>query len=363
MNLFFRLFSSLAAVFLSSCELNNPQEMDSDLWFIYNQILENHPGVNNTEDPNFVDNLKVNFEKSLKEISLLNLSTNNHLLNLKDTKEILQNFIKSLNDNHLYIHWHEPENKKSSEITEKNFSINNFDEETVIITIPTFTMSKEQENDFKKILNSLQNYKNKKYLIIDIRGNSGGNSSHGSEFINSLFGKNAAEQNRKKMYEGVSVDWKISKENLEHVKKYNELWPAEVVNGMQKCLLSNQTYYRENYNNYYKIEETAKKIKSELKAKIFVLIDGRNISAALDFIDELKSIYKDLKLIGEPTNQDNMYMEIRGIDLQSKMGKLYFPIKVYRGRKSGNYRKYYPNIHINFLEKNISQIIQKIKGR
>jgi len=68
------------------------------------------------------------------------------------------------------------------------------------------------------------------------------------------------------------------------------------------------------------------------------------VSACLDFIDEIKAVDPKALLIGQTTHADTVYMEVRAVDVPSNIGKLQFPIKVYRNRVRGNNVAYVSDI-------------------
>ncbi len=79
-------------------------------------------------------------------------------------------------------------------------------------------------------------------------------------------------------------------------------------------------------------------------AKIIVLTDKYTGSASLRFIDELKSLNHSVKLFGQTTGADSLYMQAREIALPSKLGHLNFPMKVYRNRPRKNNEPYHPDV-------------------
>ncbi len=85
-------------------------------------------------------------------------------------------------------------------------------------------------------------------------------------------------------------------------------------------------------------------IKHGVTANIIVIIDQCNGSAALDFLDSLVMMEYPITLIGKPTGADRLYMEVHPIELPSKAGSLWIPIKVYRNRFRGDNVPYTPTI-------------------
>lgn len=81
-----------------------------------------------------------------------------------------------------------------------------------------------------------------------------------------------------------------------------------------------------------------------MTAKIVVIIDAFCMSATLDFIDALKAMDQQVILVGETTDADSVYMEIRIADLPSGKGQFQFPIKMYSNRLRGHNVPYVPDI-------------------
>jgi hypothetical protein len=78
--------------------------------------------------------------------------------------------------------------------------------------------------------------------------------------------------------------------------------------------------------------------------KDMVLINHLTASASLDFIDNLKILDHPVILVGETTSADRLYMEIKTVELPSKLAHLVYPIKVYRNRRRGDNEPYHPDI-------------------
>lgn len=184
----------------------------------------------------------------------------------------------------------------------------------------------------------VKNFKKKNIIIFDLRGNQGGNSEYGSKLINNLFGLNYAEQQRNLNYKDIYVDWRVSKSNLNYLKdlyeQYKSSWIKNIIEGFETKLQERQSYYIE-----LLFEESLSintSLLNPVKAKIIIIIDEKNVSSVLDFIEELKTMTSNIILVGKTTKADRLYMELRTVELPSKLGTFSFPIKVYRNRKRGD---------------------------
>jgi len=315
-----------ACQYLSDCH-------NQDVLFMYNQILENHPGIFNKSDPDFKNNLNRAF----------NLA-NQALRDGVNHKIVVEQFAKSFDDVHLWVHWHSQNPKLESKKLTK-FKIKQTSPGIVWVILPTFDLNKNQNLQFEAMLKEIPSHKNKSVIVFDLRGNQGGNSDYGSKLIDCLFGELYAEKSRIQANAKVSVDWRASPDNLTHVqnlhKRYGFTWLEKAVNGMQNSLNSEDPCYHQASLSTLKHNEKA--LKNTVQAKIVVVIDQHNVSAALDFIDELKIITPQIILVGQKTKADRLYMEVRKVELPSKLGTFSFPIKVYRNRRRGDRVPYNPD--------------------
>ncbi|MEY3197117.1 MAG: hypothetical protein RLZZ59_485, partial [Pseudomonadota bacterium] len=166
----------------------------------------------------------------------------------------------------------------------------------------------------------------------------------------------------------VFVDWRASQGNLSHISSLlirypTNQWLQGVKEGLKGSVERGDSFYRE-YS--YETCGSTKNItsESEFGFKVIVITDSFNVSAALDFIDELKIMTKKVILIGQKTKADRVYMEVRSLPLPSGSGTFSFPIKVYRNRPRLDNEPYVPNIEFNNVGNTPalkSLILEKIK--
>ena len=339
----------------------------TDIQFVYKTIKENHPGYKDAYNPNFKKNLISNYEKY-----------RNKILDSEDRfKDILSSFLKSFDDSHLGILFRKNTMPIKQNIQNENFEIKDISLDTVWITLPKFTNKNENsKKQFNLIVEKIKNIQHKKYIIFDLRSNTGGNSFLGSKLLKSLYGNDYYYQQQSINEKNVFVEWRVSKDNLEHIKNLydrkktanddNTKWLKKVYYGIKEAMNKKQPFFKELPPNY---QMQAKKILSNpIKAKIIAIIDNKCVSACLDFIDELKILDENTTLIGETTNKDSNYMEIRDVKLPSNKALLFLPIKVYRNRPRKNNEPYTPDIFIKDVSNKskkqlLNQVIFKISHR
>ena len=327
-------------MWMASCTKKLMVEYIRDLDFMRDSILENHPGVYNQADVDFCKNVEAFYTNAKSKIQGSKSDS--------VAKEAITAFAKSFNDAHLWVTWFGSSalKKNNQNNVEKKFDVSMVADEVAWITLPTFDLTSNQEKDFQKCITSIVDLKHKKSIVFDLRRNQGGNSSYGAQVIDALFGEEYANQQRYLYKKNVFVDWRVSLGNVDHVASLCEKYPDyhqyfnRIKQGLQNSLSQGDQFYRE----YEDSNEKTSAYTSEYNSQIIVITDSGNVSAALDFIDELTYMTKNIILIGQKTKADRLYMEIRSLALPSGLGTFSFPIKVYRNRPRLDNEPYTPDI-------------------
>tara|TARA_Y100000588_G_C14276792_1_gene934729 strand:+ start:92 stop:1144 length:1053 start_codon:yes stop_codon:yes gene_type:complete len=317
-----------------------------DLDFIYQQLRDNHPAFYNDQDAEFRIVLQQGYDEARVKVSEL-YWWQNHIT-------LLQEYMKSFHDTHLRIYTQDLSATVYTNKDDRKIYIEYLQEDSALIYIPTFMPNEEQEKQFENMIQEVSQLKSMKKIIFDLRGNSGGNSYLGTQLLKSLFGNDYVEQQLYELYKDESVWWRASKDNysylyelIEKFSKNKELhkdvlvWLTGVAQGVKQSLQEGEMFFVEKETNYKK---SLHKIPSPIQAKIIVVIDRSNVSAALDFITELKVLSNDIIFIGHKTDADTIYMEVRTVFLPSKYGILQFPIKMYHNRPRLHNQNYNPDI-------------------
>lgn len=317
-----------------------------DIDFIHQTILENHPGPHNTQDPDFVNNMNMALQSAKSSIATLK-SSNDH-------ENIIKQYLTTFHDTHVRMYPKVQETTSADTSDYKHFSINQMPENIVWITLPTFAPNKEQQKELETIIAQISKYQASKLIVFDVRGNTGGASQWGTKILNNLFGKAYVTQKLYDMNKNIEVDWRVSKDNTDYLTNITESIKDQfgadssemsefkvIEQGLQQAYQHYQIFYTEHTSvqPMPKIQEI-----SPVTAKIVVITSSNCVSSCLDFIDEIKALDPKTILLGEITDADSIYMEVRVIDLPSGIGKLQFPIKMYRNRPRGHNVPYIPGI-------------------
>lgn len=331
--------------YYNSYKLKKSAQQDID--FILNTILENHPGPYNVQDPEFVKNMNNAYEHA-KNLTSTIKSSNDHL-------NIIKQYLASFHDTHVRLY---PKKRESITFKTNNdalhFSIQEKSGHITWITLPTFAPNNEQQKELESVIDQISQYRTSKLIVFDVRNNSGGNSQWGTKILENLFGKEYVTECLYNINKNIEVNWRASKDNATYLSSLTAhiidqfgkdsqetSYFKAIEQGVQNAYDKNQTFYTEHVEPQTTPQETTH---NPVTAKIIVITSSRNVSSCLDFIDEIKAVNPKTILIGQTTDADTLYMEVRTIDLPSDIGKLQFPIKMYLNRHRGHNIPYIPNI-------------------
>jgi hypothetical protein len=176
-------------------------------------------------------------------------------------------------------------------------------------------------------------------VVLDLRGNNGGNSTWAIRIAEAMWGKDAVE---KVNVESTAVDWRASAgvvERLQEIKTMYEThpgtpsndigWITSVLHGVNAAMAAHKPYFRETYDQR---PPTPKPPATH--ARIYMVTDYGCASACLDGADTFTAL--GAIHVGEETSADTLYMDVRQVKLPSGYGALSVAMKVYRGRPRGN---------------------------
>ncbi|QQR53716.1 hypothetical protein IPH25_02525 [bacterium] len=317
-----------------------------DLNFIFQVTVENHPGIYNTEDPEFSKRLIRAYVTAAVD-----------LINHKEQQATIKNFMSSFEDPHFRVAYQS--NKKIDNLVPVSRSIffKQWDDlKTVYIAIPTFDLDGAQKNGMENLIQVLPSMRDNRYIIFDIRGNGGGSSFWGQKICQALFGKDYIQAKTYEYEKSTYARWRASKANCNYIRSVLPLIEKafgvhsteyknvlKIQKGMDDALSKDHIFYDAYLKDEYSEDITP--AECQCSAQIIVLIDQNCASATLDFLDRITSA-SSCTLIGSETGYDTVYMECRKEILPSKTGALFLPIKVYKNRKRKNRERYKPTIKV-----------------
>lgn len=234
--------------------------------------------------------------------------------------------------------------------TNQDFRLEMFAPEHYWISLPTFTPSAPQQTQLQQITAELEALKQAKVIVFDVRGNGGGNSQWGTDMVFALFGKPHVYDMLLPILSQGMAYWRASPQNTaavaEIVQQMAEQFGQEAdVTHAFRDLASRMTEHSGNELVPQSISVATTDIKAETSpsltsARVVLLTDADCASACLDFADILLPL--GAIHAGQPTFADTVYMDIRTVELPSKLGRLSIPQKVYRNRPRGHNQAYFP---------------------
>lgn len=318
-----------------------------DLAFVREQILAHHPGPVNQDDPLFTKKLEEAYDRAVAAVTNVRMSN--------DYWRIMNMFVESFGDEHLRV-WKQKKAKKGSEkkVQQEKFVFDEIAPQIAWIRLPTFDPNDEQKRQIAEMYNMLFHLRDYKAIVFDLHGNTGGNNAWGNQILECLFTPSYVQQQMFELWQKISIEYRVSADNIDHIRKMaqgcakNFGKDSELACGyrefgdiMQAALDRGDDLVKVPKGSY---KPLLKDVKDPVKALIIVVIDRHCASAALDFVDVIKTLNHPTILFGETTSADTFYMDVRERKLPSGQGIVSFPIKVYRGRPRGNNEPYKPDI-------------------
>lgn len=219
------------------------------------------------------------------------------------------------------------------------------------VYVPTFDDS--ISSVFNLIRKHADDFDVAKAVVLDLRGNGGGNSARAMELLTLLLGAeilNDGEQSK--------IDWRATEGNASYLDGLCKHMAADspdlkyltdISRNIREHEKIGDIFYAEKNVHYdYTSVQTNKKFIND--ASIFVIIDGHCSSACLNFLDTLMlnknsgGISNNITLMGLSTSGDSPYNDIRIEKLPSGLGDVYFPMKRISYERRKPYTGYSPDI-------------------
>lgn len=184
-------------------------------------------------------------------------------------------------------------------------------------------------------------------IVIDTRGNGGGNSMWADRLAEAVFTSEVLDRHRAPE-RASAVDWRGSPANAAYWGEWSAQMTKEFgplsVNRLMAAFLQWQLgrsaaddppLWRQLFSSCKTapaggLSKQRPKGEGPFPAKVFFLSNGSCGSSCLNFADRVLMV-PGVKLIGSATSGDGAYMEIRGVKLPSGLAEISFPQKVERG--------------------------------
>ncbi len=226
--------------------------------------------------------------------------------------------------------------KEMTSIVSSSFGMEQIENNIYWVSIPSFQLDENQRNHFLEIVEQLSDLQDIELLIIDLRGNNGGNSAYGEMLSNALYGEDFTKLTKNNLYQDVFVEYRTSASNAENIRKFS----TEIADNMDKARKDNKAFYRYDFksdtaSNFLNPDEA-------IASQVIVITDVLCFSSCLDYMD-LMLKHPNSVHVGLPTGADSQYIENTGEILPSNKAKLSYSMKVYRNRYRKPNQVYIPN--------------------
>ncbi|MDP4535775.1 S41 family peptidase [Alkalimonas collagenimarina] len=282
---------------------------------------------------------------------------------------------------HHTLHWRNTSRQNwqqhnEAQAASNDFSLQSFAPNSYWLSLPTFTPSAPQQAQLKQMTSQLAELREAELIVFDVRGNGGGNSQWGADLAFALFGQEHVYGVLTPLFSQGMPYWRASADNTavvaEIVQQVTEQFGADsditqLFSELAVRMVQHGTNELVPQSIASSTEDTATAISPSLTtAKVVLLTDGACGSACLDFADMLLPL--GTIHAGQPTFADTVYMDIRFVELPSKLGSLAIPQKVYRNRPRGHNEPYTPaadwlySDDINHTEAVRSWLLQKLRA-
>lgn len=235
----------------------------------------------------------------------------------------------------------------------------------VWIGIPTFASGSETAPRLEQLVQDIEArgiaMRNGRAIVIDVRGNGGGNSEWADRIAAAVFGDRVARRAQRASSGESAIDWRASPENIAYWREWlNEVaipefgersdavtFAQDAIEGMQGALNRNPPLWRQGAERVGQsgglTQRRPRHGPSAFPARVYLLSNGTCGSSCLNFADTVLFV-PGVQLVGSDTSGDGPYMEVRSVTLPSGLARLTIPQKVWRGMGRGALEAYQADI-------------------
>jgi len=260
----------------------------------------------------------------------------------KSCKFKINGDIKTYHINWHYLTMDQTDKIKKHFINNYSFCIKLFGKNGLWLSIPTLFPEGSQKQFMTMLVKLMPAFRSYDPIVIDVRGNSGGNSGWAERILAGLYGKCFLTQTIMKYDHSYEV-YRVSKLNLARKKWISNLYPEEsyVVKKLQAAYDKGKASieFKPDYG------KTVTDMLPKFYSHIYFLTDNACFSSCLDFADYIYWL-PNTTHIGLPTNADSPYTENNNFDLPGG-ARFSYTMKVWRDRPRKNNQPYIPKYRYN----------------
>lgn len=223
------------------------------------------------------------------------------------------------------------------------------------VHLPEFNPDRAAEVELQKIIADMPSLRSAQLVVFDLRGNNGGNSQWGDDVLAGLYGKPYMDHRTQLQNDKKYTEWRVSQANLKHVEAITAnqarqfgaqsevaLTFSSLARRMRAALKAGQPFVRQ---DEIAAAPAAAAVEPPAlsKARAILVTDAKCASSCLDGADAVLSL-PGARHFGQTTGADTVYMDVRMVDLPSKLGELVFALKVDRHGLRDNNQPWVPSL-------------------
>lgn len=226
---------------------------------------------------------------------------------------------------------------------------------TFWVHLPVFDPDPAQEAELKAVTQRMAALRSADLIVLDVRGNHGGNSQWGDDVLERLLGKPFLDDQDAQRPDNGYAEWRVSQANLQYLEQtvitLKQQFPGgasivdeftNVAGAMRAALASGQSFVRQR-GPERAVAPAVPPVAPLSRARLVLVTDSGCASSCLDFADAVLRL-KGVRHYGQTTAADTLFMDVRALDLPSGLGTLALAQKVYRGRARANNQAYEPHV-------------------
>ena len=306
-----------------------------DLDYMYQMYSDNHAGVVDSDNPAF----KKKLDKEYKKARRLALKAKTEY----DYQKALVTLLAPFKDVHMRVDFNNkvfPYTFKTpvDESLRRPVSVENFGDNSAWIYMNTFVNADHSCKDifeaYEKLAPEIEKLKNKDIIVLDVRYNGGGCFGLSNIVLRALYGDKYVEAANNNSYHGAIHYLRATPWVAQSMADTGD--SAENVNKLKQAIKDGQLFM----TGWQGAGVQTPLPPTDLKARVYVLTDGKCVSACLNFMDTVKET--NAVQIGRETNGDTRYVRGNSAVLPSGSGEITIAYERISGRRRKDNETYKP---------------------
>lgn len=239
----------------------------------------------------------------------------------------------------------------SAFVRRDSFSVERLRSGIVWATLPAFQLNKAQVSEFERVIQELSAINSSSGIVLDVRGNSGGDSLLAEKLARWLYGNVPVADAHRRMTDNTFAEWRVSSIAIDELTARLDaldgagrrgdptyLATQELLSLMTQAIHSKAPWIRQPNVP----DATDAPDSTGFVGPLAILTDSSCASACLNFVELFRNLPGAVHF-GRPTDADTIYLDITEVNLPSGF-RFRFPLKVWRNRHRGSNEPLVPQV-------------------